>query len=68
MSKSYSDFREMNENLFFHEGALFRTYFHHFCQFSLRVFEQEIPTKKSAHFEEVIGLPSNGEGQRSQTR
>ena len=27
MGKSYSDFREMDENLFFHEGALFRTFF-----------------------------------------
>ena len=27
MGKSYGDFREMDENLFFHEGALFRTFF-----------------------------------------
>ena len=27
MGKSYGDFREMDENMFFHEGALFRTFF-----------------------------------------
>ena len=27
MGKSYGDFGEMDENLFFHEGALFRTFF-----------------------------------------
>jgi hypothetical protein len=33
MGKSYGDFREMDENLFFHEGALFRTFFSPFLLF-----------------------------------
>ena len=43
MGKSHSDFREMDENPFFHEGALFRTYFYH-LRFHAPCFRKAIST------------------------
>ena len=46
MGKSFGDFREMGENLFFHEGALFRTFFTIFALshpvFSKKGFPQKL--------------------------
>ena len=41
MGKSYGDFREMDENLFFHEGALFRTFFFTIFALSRPVFSNK---------------------------
>ena len=47
MGKSYSDFREMDENLFFHEGALFRTFFAIFALTRPVFSNKEFPQKLS---------------------
>ena len=50
MGKSYGDFREMDENLFFHEGALFRTFFSPFLLFLALCFRIRYIHRKYALF------------------